>query len=329
MKTIVIARHGGPEVLEVREAAVSKLAPGDVRVRVRASGVNFADLMMRMGLYPEAPPPPFVPGYEFAGTVVEVYGEVGELRVGERVVGATEFGAYTDESVVPAWQLRRVPSGISDVEAAAIPVNYLTAWMALHEMARVRQGDRVLVWSAAGGVGTAAVQIAARAGAHVVGMVGSESKFQAVRDLGAREVWKNGDWKRPDFDIILDPVGGARLKESFRHLGAAGRVITFGASDMVGGRRRSLLKTLRFMLRTPIYTPFQLMMKNRGVFGLNMLPLIREPELLKRCFDSVLGCFERGEFRVVIGKTFPLEQAGAAQEYLASRQNIGKVILTS
>src|SRR4051812_26941937 len=166
-----ITRFGGPEVLIWKEVPNPVLTPDGIRVQVTAAGVNFADLMMRMGMYPEAPKPPFVPGYEVAGTVIEVGPQVVGFRPGERVLAACAFGGYVDEIVVSEYQVRRTPAHLSDAQAASIPVNYMTAWVALHEMARVRKGDRVLIPSAAGGVGIAAVQLAALAGAHVTGLV--------------------------------------------------------------------------------------------------------------------------------------------------------------
>ena len=183
---------------------------------------------MRMGMYPEAPPLPFVPGYEVAGTVLEVGAQVTLFKPGDRVVGGSKFGGYVSEIVLPEFQVRKTPSHLSDAEAASIPVNFMTAWTALEEMGRVRKGDRVLIPSAAGGVGVAAVQIAAQRGAHVVGLVGSPSKIAVVRELGAAETMTNEEWEKASdkdaggFDIVLDATGGESVKRSMRRLGHGG-----------------------------------------------------------------------------------------------------------
>jgi NADPH:quinone reductase-like Zn-dependent oxidoreductase len=345
-RAVVITRHGGPDAMEIREFPRAPLGTGEVRISVRAAGVNFADIMMRMGLYPEAPKPPFVPGYEVSGEIVECAPGVTGFAPGERVLAGCKFDGYATEAVVPAASVRHVPAGLSFEEAAAIPVNFLTAWIALHEMGRVRAGDRVAVQSAAGGVGTAAVQIAARAGAQVTGLAGSSAKLEAVRGLGAQAALLNADWERADdreagaFDLILDSQGGESLKRSYRRLAPGGRVVSFGVSDMVGARR-NVLKAAGFMLKNPLFPPLKLMMDNRGVFGLNLLQIFSqaaseadaaEPgagaaQLVARSLDGILAGFARGELRAVVGRTFPLAEAGAAQAYLRSRANVGKVVL--
>ncbi|MFZ9595766.1 MAG: alcohol dehydrogenase catalytic domain-containing protein [Bdellovibrionia bacterium] len=339
--SLQISHFGGPECLKLISSESNPLSPHTVRVKVKASGVNFADIMMRMGLYPEAPKPPFVPGYEISGTITEIGPQVKSLQVGDRVFGGCRFGGYTTEIVLPESQLRRIPERLSDQEAAGIPVNFLTAWFALMEMARVRKNDRVLIHSAAGGVGTAAVQMAAQVGAQVVGLVGSEGKKAIVRSLGAQEVILNSEWEgcsdseAGGFDLILDPTGGASLKRSLRRLLPSGRLVNYGASSLVGGERRSLFRLLRFATQTTFFTPFGLMMGNQGVFGLNLLQLFSEaehpehPSRLEAALDLLLEKFKDGSYKVILGQTFPLTEGGAAHQTLQSRSNIGKIILTA
>jgi NADPH:quinone reductase-like Zn-dependent oxidoreductase len=343
--SLKITRAGGPEVFKLVESPSEPLpSQGDgVRIQVHAAGVNFADIMMRMGMYPEAPPPPFTPGYEVSGTVTEVGPKVKSLKTGDRVLAGCRFGGYTTEIVLPEFQVRKIPDKLTDLEAAAIPVNFLTAWVALQEMARVRKGDRVLVQSAAGGVGVAAVQIAAQAGAHVVGLVGSEKKVTTVKSLGAKEVILNADWENGSdeelggFQTILDPTGGESLKRSLRRLSPGGRIVSFGVASVVSGKKRSLSKLLPLLYHTPLLSPFsplKLMNENKGVFRLNMLQLFTEPKagapnLMTDSFDRLMERFADQSYRVIVGKTFALKDGGAAQEYLQSRANIGKVVLTT
>lgn len=336
MQAIEIKRFGGPEVLRLVEKPSPPLGPREVRVQVRAAGVNFADLMMRMGLYPEAPRPPFIPGYEVSGVLSEVGSEVQDRQVGDRVFAGTRFGGYASEVVLPADQVWTTPGGLSNIEAAAIPVNFQTAWTALVEMARVREGDRVLIHSAAGGVGMASVQIAARAGARVVGLTSSPSKKAAILELGASSVLLVSDYERArdaevgDFDVILDPTGGASVKRSLRLLAPCGRVVTYGVSSLVTGRRRSIFRAARTLASSPWIHPVWLMNRNKGIFGLNLLQLVdpSRRDRLSRGMQAILAGIEAGRYRVVIGKTFPLSEGAAAHEYLQSRASSGKVVLT-
>ncbi len=332
-KSIVIPRFGGPEVFRFEEQASDPLRPDGVRIAVKAAGVNFADIMMRMGLYPEAPKPPFVPGYEVAGTVLETGSQATRFKKGDRVVAGAQFGGYTTEIVLPEKWVRPLPAHLSFDDGASIPVNFLTAWMALMEMGRVRAGDRVLIHSAAGGVGLAAVQIAASAGATVVGLTSTQKKAAPVLELGAKEVWTHDFWHHAraseieGFDLILDPIGGEELKRSYQRLAPCGRVVTYGVSSIVGGQKRSIVRAVNTLIRSPLFPPVKLMMDNRGVFGLNMLKLFEAP-IAQSSMDAIMKRFEQKSFRPTIGKSFPLEEAGAAQTHLASRQNIGKVVLT-
>jgi synaptic vesicle membrane protein VAT-1 len=342
MQSVQITRFGGPGVLRLQDSPSPDLTPGSVRIKVSAAGVNFADLQMRIGLYPEAPKVPFVPGFEVAGVIAEAGPGVTDYHAGERVLAVCRFGGYADEVVVPAAQVRPTPRKLSDVEASSIPVAFTTAWIALMDMGRVREDDRVLVPGAAGGVGSALVQVAARAGARVVGLVGSAEKKDAVRALGAEHVHTyqelaDGKRGRPGqdddhtgFSLILDARGGSALKDSMRRLAPAGRVISYGVSSLVTGPRRSIPRTILGLLRTPLFSPIGLAMSNRGVFGLNLLKLFDTPAgmaLMAQALDAVLEGFKDGSFRPVVGKIFPLASAGKAQEYMQSRKNIGKVIL--
>lgn len=334
MKSVQITRHGGPEVLKTVELPVPVMTEEGVRISIRASGLNFADVMMRMGLYPEAPKPPFTPGYEIAGLVTEVGPKVTTLKPGDEVVAFALFGGYTTQIVLPEIYVRKIPVGLTMVEAASIPVNFTTAWTALCDQARIRPGDRVLVQNAGGGVGVAAVQIAKQAGATVVGTVGSASKVSRVLELGAKECWTYDYWHQApqaetgEFDIILDSSGGKELKFAFKRLAPNGRVVTFGVNAMVGGPKRSIFRVASTMLKTPIFTSIGLMMGNKGIFGLNMLQFVSRPEVITNALDSVLEGFRLRKYKTVVGKTFSLlSEAGAAQTYLTSRANIGKVVM--
>ena len=336
MIQVQITRAGGPDVLRTIEAPPPPILPGYVRIKVSAAGVNFADVHMRMGLYVEAPRTPFVPGFEVAGVIAEVGPGVRTFRRGERVLGACRFGGYTSEIVLPAAQVRRTPRRLSDKEAASIPIAFTTAWIALFEMARVREGDRVLIPGAAGGVGTALVQLASRAGAHVVAVVGTQEKKEGVRALGASQALTYAELAARrsadagNFTVVLDARGGPYLKDSLRRLAPAGRVVSYGISSLVSGQKRSIPHAILRLLQTPLLTPIGLAMANQGIFGLNMLKFFdTEPgmSLLMRAIDGVLEGFLSGLFKAVVGKSFPLANAGDAHAFLQARKNRGKVVL--
>ncbi len=336
MTEIQMVRFGGPEVFRAVQRPAAPLPPDHVRIRVSAAGINFADVHMRMGLSPEAPRLPFAPGFEVAGVIAEVGADVHLFRPGERVLAACRFGGYADEIVLPVQHCRRTPRRLSDVEAASIPVSFMTAWIALMEMGRVRDGDRVLVPGAAGGAGSAIVQVAAHAGAQVIGLVGSSEKKDLVRSLGAAHALtyeEFGDQHGPggrDFDVILDARGGSDLKDSMRRLAPGGRVVCYGVSSLVSGTTRSIPKTVFRLLKTPLFTSIGLQMGNKGIFGLNMLKLFDTAqgiELLMKALDWSLEGFENGWYRATVGKVFPLTDAGAAHMYLQSRKNTGKIVL--
>jgi len=220
------------------------------------------------------------------------------------------------------------------VEAAAVPVAFTTAWILLMDMARVRPGDRVLVPGAAGGVGTAAVQMARGAGAEVVGLVGSSSKKELVLSLGAREVFTYGEWSsapRPaSFDIILEPRGGADAKRSMAFLAPAGRMVCYGVSSLVTGLRRSIPRAALSLLLMPFFTPIGLAMANRGVFGLNVLKYFDAGTgvlQLGKAMESAMDGFEKGRYRAVVGKTWSLAEAGEAHRHLQNREGTGKQVL--
>ena len=337
MRQAVITRRGGPEVLQMRDAPDPTPGPGDVRIAVRAAGVNFADVMARLGLYPDAPPLPAVVGYEVAGVVDAVGAGVTGLRPGDRVLALTRFGGYASAVIVSAGQTLATPASLTDIEAAAVPVNYLTAYIALYRLANVGAGDTVLIYGAGGGVGIAATQLAKLRKATVVGTA-STSKIDAIRALGVDHAV---DHRRDDIaaevrrvtsgrgaDVILDPIGGRQFAVSYDLLAPLGRLVIYGVSSLASGERRSLWRAARTLLAMPSFRPLSLMNHNRAVLGLNLGHLWTEARQLRTAMDSLLQEFTAGRLRPIVAATFPLERAGDAHRYLQSRANIGKVVLT-
>jgi NADPH:quinone reductase-like Zn-dependent oxidoreductase len=337
---IRIERLGRPEALVEREVRMAAPGRGEVRLRVLAAGVNFADLLMRVGLYGTVPPRPFSPGFEVAGEIEAVGDGVTGWRAGERVVALLRHGGYAHHALVPARQLFRYPDALSSVEAAAIPVAFLTAWVCLFEAARARAGETVLVLGAAGGVGTAAVQLAIRSGLRVLGTAGeAEKRAFVTRSLGADACFDSrGDWE-PDvrrmaeagIDIALDPVGGRATVSCRRLLAPLGRLVFYGLSEALPGRKRDWPRAALAWLRTPRLHPLSLVEPNLGVFGVHLLHLEDRETILVPALGEIFGAVDKGEIRPVIDRTFPLTRDGAvaAHERLHSRHGIGKVVLAA
>lgn len=336
MRQVWITKRGGPEVLQVREAADPRPREGEVRIRVAAAGVNFADVLARMGLYPDAPPLPAVVGYEVAGTVDAVGAGVTGFREGDRVGALTRFGGYADVMCVPALQAFALPAGLSFEKAATIPVNYLTAWIMLVQLGSVRAGDRVLVHAVAGGVGQAAVQICRWRGAEVVGTA-SAGKHARLREMGVAHCI---DYSTQDFeaevrriygkggvDVVLDAVGGESFRKSYRCLGPLGRLYVFGVSSFAPGRRRSVVAALRGLAAMPRFSPIDMMNTNRGVHGVNLGHLWHRADLLNQMMSEIVALVANGTFDPVVDQVFAFDRAADAHARLQDRQNFGKVLL--
>jgi NADPH:quinone reductase-like Zn-dependent oxidoreductase len=337
MRSVWIPRTGPPEVLEVRDGPEPVAKPGEVVVRVRASGVNFADVSARLGLYPDAPPRPCVVGYEVAGTVESLGpGTDGGLAVGRRVVALTRFGGYAEAIAVPAAQVFPLSEAMTFEAAAAVPVNYLTAVLMLRHFGNVRAGDRVLVHAAAGGVGMAAIQLCKIAGAEVIGTA-SASKHALLREAGVAHAI---DYTTQDFetevrritngrgvDIVLDATGAFR--KSYRCLAPLGRLVCFGFSGAVTGMKMNWLAVLSRLVKLPWFHPIRLMNDNKAVIGVNLGHLWDHMDLLRREMTGLLADWDAGRIAPVVGKTFPLVDAAAAHRYMQERRNVGKVVLTA
>ena len=332
MRAVVITKHGDPGVLRVQERPDPPLEPGHVRVEVAAAGVNFADTMARTGLYADAPKPPMVVGYEVAGTVAEVGAGVDGVAVGARVMAATRFGGYASQVMVPAADVVPLAERLSFEQGAAIPVNYATAWAGLVGYGSLRAGERVLIHAAAGGVGVAATQIAKRHGAEVHGTA-SPAKHEAIRGFGvdvAHDYTSDG-WDAGldgSFDLVMDAIGGASFKRSYRLLRPGGRLVAFGASSVQQGEKRSLLRAAPQGLR--MLRGFDLikqMSDSKAVIGLNMLRLWDDRGSMESWLGPLSALIEDGTVQPVVSDAVPFDRAPEAHRIIAARRNIGKVVL--
>jgi len=332
MRAVVITKHGDFSVLRVQERPdPPPPGPGQVRVAVHAAGVNFADHLARVGLYPDAPKPPVVVGYEVAGIIEAVGDGVDAARVGERVFAGTRFGGYAEIVNVRAADAVPLPESLTFEQGAAIPVNYATAWAALHGYGSLRAGERVLIHAAAGGVGIAAIQLAKAAGAEVHGTA-SPGKHQRLAELGvdrAIDYRRDGWWKGlPPYDIVLDAIGGKSLKRSYGLLRPGGRLVGYGASAMQQGEKRSLrtaLPQLASMLRG--FNLITQLQQSKAVIGLNMLALWDDRGTLQPWIEPLSQAMSAGIVQPVVHAAVPFANAGEAHRILAARENVGKVVL--
>jgi NADPH:quinone reductase-like Zn-dependent oxidoreductase len=338
MRQVWMKCKGEVDVLEVREVGLPDPSAGDVRIKVAAAGVNFADVMMRRGLYPDAPKLPAVAGYEIAGQVEAVGAGVSEDLLGTSVVGMCNFGGYSEYVCLPRKMVWPLPDGTDPVTAAALPVNYLTAWQMVKVMAPVAQGDLVLIHSAAGGVGQAVIQLCRQAGARVIGSA-SPVKHDFLRDQGLEYVF---DSQRSDFagevmaytggrgvDIALEPRHGRWIMESYQSLAKCGRLVLFGFSSAAQGRRSGTLSALRTLARVPWFqlNPIRLMNDNKSIAGVNLGRMWDQQERTSRWMDALLQLLSDGGIAPVIDGVHSFDETGAAHRRLEDRANVGKVIL--
>jgi synaptic vesicle membrane protein VAT-1 len=340
MRAVVQTGVGGPEVLQVQERPDPPVGSGEVRIAVKATGINFADTMARVGLYPDAPKPPCILGYEVSGEAESVGAGVEEVSVGDRVIAGTRFGGHASMVSVPEDQVFPLPDGWSFEQGAAFPVNYTTSYVALVMMGGIRKGDRVLIHAAAGGVGISATQIARSRETEIFGTA-SASKHDAIREQGVDHPI---DYRTLDFeqevrritggegiDVIMDATGPTNFRKDYRLLRQGGKLIMYGASELSTGQGRSIGTLARGLLRMPTATmpwwkSLGMMNENRGVFGLNMLTW-QDTEGLGRVLESLSVELESGAIDPVIAEAFPFDRAGEAHTFIAERRNIGKVVL--
>ncbi len=337
MHQIWISKAGPPEVLKLQNGPDPIPRSGEVRIRVQASGVTFADVLGRMGLDRDAPAIPFVPGLEVAGVVDLVAQGVPTFKEGDRVMALTQHGGYSDVVCVPYRQVYQCLDWMSPEDAAAIPIDYLLAYMMLVVMGSLRAGDRVLIHNAAGGVGLAAVDICKILGAETYGTTSPDKQeFLLARGLHHPIDYRNVDYERVVLDltggrgvhIVLDPLGGIHWPKNYRLLLPTGRLIHFGVSSLAPRKKRSWWRYWRGMLMLPLYTPLRLMRDNKAVMGVNLSHLWAHGSLQRPWLEQIIAWYDEALFRPHVDKVFPFTEVAAAHHYLQDRKNKGKILLT-
>lgn len=336
-RQMMIRRYGLPNVFEHVETGLPDLRSNEVMIRVHFAGINFSDIMARMGMYPDAPALPMVPGYEVSGKVEEVGSKVKTIKVGYYVMALVRFGGYSGHVIVPGSQVRIIPKGVGLEQAAAFPVAYLTAHLMLYHMGNMKVDDTVLIHNAGGGVGLAAVQLANLKGTRIIATA-NRSKHERLKEMGVEHVI---DYNSMDFaqevvnytdrrgvDIVLDAQGPSHFRRSYHLLAPLGKLIMYGVQASVG-HKRNIFDILSLFLGAVAarYQPMEMMQKNRSVMGFNLGRLWDSQDRVTEAWKELLVWLEAGKITPVVDKTFNYMMTADAHSYIQAHQNFGKVLL--
>jgi NADPH:quinone reductase-like Zn-dependent oxidoreductase len=336
VRALTITKYGNPDVLKVLELPDPVAAAGELRIRVNRAGLNFAEISARVGLYPDAPPPPFCAGYEVAGVIDAVGAGVTGWAVGDRVLGMTRFGGHATHAVIKAEQAQRIPAGMTFDEAAALPVNYLTAFHMLFRVGNLQPKQKILVHMAAGGVGLAVIQLCKLVeGVEIFGTA-SAGKHALLREMGVQHPI---DYRTKDYaaevksltggkgvDMVLDALGGGDWGKGYELLRPAGHLVCFGWANMIDGAKRNYFHVVKEFFSMKKYAPMKLMGDNKTVSGVNLGQLWDEVEMMGGHLVKLLELFNQGKVKPRVDKVFALAEGPAAHRYVQERKNVGKVI---
>ena len=328
-----VDRYGGPEQLTLRTRPDPVPGPGEVLIKTSAIGLNFADLFVRAGAYPRTPKPPFVPGMEISGTVEALGKSVSGIALGLRVAAVSLFGGHAEKVVVPAVRVFPLPDGVNLIEAAAMPVVFLTAWYALAR-GQVQAGERVIVTAAAGGVGTALLQLLAARGTKTIALVGSETKLGLCRELGAAQAGLYGSAEEildraftGRADVVIDAIGGRLYRRLWRRLDRSGRYVLYGFAAASGRRGVARLRAARELLAMGLFSPYGFVQQCRTLIGFNLSLIPDRTGELERAARELFGEWKAGRIRPILGPRFPFERLPDAHRALAGRGTTGKVVV--
>lgn len=339
MKAVFLVRYGAPrEAFEIREVATPEPGAGQLRIAVEAFGLNYADVSARQGTYQDAPPIPCVIGYEVVGRVDALGAGVSGPAAGTRVTALTRFGGYATHALTDARAVVPIPDDMDPGVAVALPTQCGTAYHCAEEMVRLHEGDHVLVQAAAGGVGTALVQICKHRGCVVYGTAGSDRKLDYLRDLGVdhpinytKENFADAVRRirgREGLDVVFDSLGGAAVRDGLKLLAPGGRIVCFGAASREASSVQ-ILHDIRFALSFGFIHPIPLLLNSKSLIGVNMLRLSdHRPLALKRCLDGVVGMWRDGVLRPTVGGRYKVEQIAEAHEFLGGRGSVGKIVVS-
>ena len=337
MKAITLMRHGIPQVaLKLMDMPKPKPDLNEVLINVEAFGLNYSDISARIGMNPEAPPMPCILGYEVVGIVEEIGNEVNvrNLEVGDRVLGLTRFGGYAEFAVANGWTIAKIDEDMDSGVAVALCTQYSTAIHAAYGMANIYEGDHVLIHAAAGGVGSALVQLAKRRRCIIYGTAGSSKKIEHLEKEGVhypihyrkKNFQKEINAIRPEgIDVIFDPIGGSSFKKDMKILASGGRIICYGVFER---EKTGLYHGLKFALKFGFLHPIKLLLKSQGVVGVNMMRIADEkPHIIQKSLRNVVRLYKKGELNPHVGARFKASEITKAHEFLEERKSIGKVVI--
>ena len=333
----MVSRYGGPEVLELRDVPVPQPGPGQILVRVRSIGLNFADIFGRLGVYPNTPDPPFIPGLEFSGDVAAVAPDVTKFKGRERVMGYCRLGSHAEYVALNSHFATPIPSSMSYEQGAAFLATGMSAHHGIVRLANLRKGERFLIHAAAGGVGLAAVQIAREIGAEIFATAGTDEKLRVAREYGADHLinYNNADFAQEirritnggGVDVVMDSVGGDVYKKSWQLLEKMGRYVLYGVSSVTGkGAISRIRAAAAFASMRPIL-PYSLISANKGIFGFNLGTLVGKETYFAEAAREILLLYNAGTLKPVVGRVFVFDDIVSAHTYLQTRQSIGKVVV--
>ncbi len=337
MKAAFLVKYGPSDTaFEIRQQQRPKPGPAEVLIRVEAFGLNFADVMARLGLYKDAPPLPAVLGYDVVGLVEELGDEVSGLKVGDRVIALTRFGGYAQFALAQQEVACKVPQSFPAGVAVALATQYCTAYFLAHNMGNMQENDRILIHAAAGGVGTALVQMAKQKNCTIFGTCGSSHKLEYLKKSGVQhpvnyleadfeEAIKNKIGDR-GLNLVFDPVGGKSLKKGFRLLSPGGRLLSYGVSSI--NRAKTIFGKLKVLAQFGLYHPVQFLSKSRGIIGVNMLKIAdHDPRTIGKVMGEVVRLTEEGILDPHVGGEFDIEHLHNAHAFLESRKSMGKIVV--
>ena len=336
MKSVILTKYGAPEVLKVKELKDLEPLNNQVRIKVHYAGINFAEIMARMKLYPGGPKPGSVLGGEVSGVIDKIGKDIKGLSLGEKVMGLSLSGSYSSQVCIDADSIIPLPDNFKLDEAAAFPVAYITAYMMIFDLGNLQEGDTFLIHGAGGGVGTAALQLAKTKNIKIIGTSSSWKHDKLIR-MGVDKCidynTDNTEKEIMDFtngkgvDLVIDPIGAKNWKLSYRVLAKMGKLIIYGDQNLVKGDKLKPIVAMKEMYSMPKYRPMDLMANNKTVMGYHLGRFKGHEWKVKRSIENLIKLVNDNDLHPVIDSKFSFRDAPKAHRHIQNRKNFGKVLL--
>ena len=336
MKSVILTKYGPPEVLKVKEFDTPEPSSNEVRIKVHYAGINFAEIMARMKLYPGGPKPGSTLGGEVSGIIEAMGQDVKDLKIGQKVMGLSLNGSYSSHVCMDSNSIIPLPDNFNLDEAAAFPVIYITAYMMMFDLGNLQDGDTFLIHGAGGGVGTAAIQLAKTKNVKIIG-TSSSWKHSKLTDMGVDKCidynTDNTEQEIMNFtngkgvDLVIDPVGAKNWKLSYKCLARMGKLIIYGDQNLVKGERLNPFVAMKELYSMPKYRPMDLMANNKVVMGYHLGRFKGHEWKVKRSIDNLIDLINKNDIHPVIDSKFSFNEAPEAHRHIQNRKNFGKVLL--